>query len=154
MVDREDDIEKLPARVLAARFVTVVGAGGIGKTTLAVAAGHRLASSFAGAVLFVDLSMVNDPALVGTILASLLGLSVQSEDATPGIVAHLKDKSLLLILDTCEHLAAAVARLASAIFFCCAEYPHSRNQPRGAADRGRNGLPAGSTALPTRGTVC
>jgi predicted ATPase/DNA-binding winged helix-turn-helix (wHTH) protein len=117
MVDREDDIEKLPARVLAARFVTVVGAGGIGKTTLAVAAGHRLASSFAGAVLFVDLSMVNDPALVGTILASLLGLSVQSEDATPGIVAHLKDKSLLLILDTCEHLAAAVARLASAIFF-------------------------------------
>lgn len=116
MVDREDDIEKLPARVLAARFVTVVGAGGIGKTTLAVAAGHRLASSFAGAVLFVDLSMVNNPALVGTILASLLGLSVQSEDATPGIVAHLKDKSLLLILDTCEHLAAAVARLASAIF--------------------------------------
>jgi predicted ATPase/DNA-binding winged helix-turn-helix (wHTH) protein len=116
MVDREDDIEKLPARVLAARFVTVVGAGGIGKTTLAVAAGHRLASSFAGAVLFVDLSMVSNPALVGTVLASLLGLSVQSEDAIPGIVTYLKDKSLLLILDTCEHLAAAVATLASAIF--------------------------------------
>lgn len=100
----------------ATRFVSIVGAGGIGKTRLAIAVGHQLMESFDGAVLFVDFSMLSDPALVGTIVASLFGLSVQSENATPSIVAYLRDKRILLILDTCEHLVEPVAALASSIF--------------------------------------
>ena len=116
MIDREVEIEEIPARLRATRFVTIVGAGGIGKTTLAIAVGHQQMESFDGAVLFVDFSMVSDPALVGTIVASLFGLSVQSENATPGLIAYLRGKRILLILDTCEHLVEPVATLASSIF--------------------------------------
>ena len=116
MIDREEDLEKLSVRLNADRFVTIVGSGGVGKTTVAVAIAHQLHATFNGAVLFVDLSMVSDPRFVTTGVASMLGLSVQSEDATLGLIAYLKDKRILLVLDTCEHLIEAVAALAAAIF--------------------------------------
>lgn len=116
MIDREEDLEKLSLRLDAYRFVTIVGSGGVGKTTVAVAIAHQLNASFNGAVLFVDLSMVSDPRFVTTGVASMLGLSIQSADATSGLIAYLRDKRLLLVLDTCEHLIDAVAALAVAIF--------------------------------------
>jgi predicted ATPase len=66
--------------------------------------------------LFVDLGMLSDPRLVATAVASMLGLSVQSDDATLNLIAYLQDKRLLLILDTCEHLIETAATLASRIF--------------------------------------
>ena len=116
MVGRDDDVLKISARLTAARFLTIVGVGGVGKTTVAVAVGHHLVEAFGGAALFADLGMLSDPALVPTTLASLLGLGVQSDDATPSLIAYLRDKRVLLILDTCEHLIEAVAKLASKIF--------------------------------------
>jgi predicted ATPase/DNA-binding winged helix-turn-helix (wHTH) protein len=116
MVGRDDDVLKLSARLTAARFVSIVGVGGVGKTTVAVAVGHHLIDAFTGAVLFADLGMLSDPALVATTVASMLGLAVQSDDATPSLMAYLRDKRMLLILDTCEHLIEAVAALASKIF--------------------------------------
>ncbi|SFO95253.1 Predicted ATPase [Bradyrhizobium sp. Ghvi] len=116
MIDREEDLEKLSLRLNVYRFVTIVGSGGVGKTTVAVAMAHQLRTTFDGAVLFVDLSMVSDPRFVTTGVASMLGLSVQSADATSGLIAYLRDKRLLLVLDTCEHLVHAVATLAVAIF--------------------------------------
>jgi predicted ATPase/DNA-binding winged helix-turn-helix (wHTH) protein len=113
MVGRADDVLELSAQLHASRFVTIVGAGGVGKTTVAIAVGHHLADAFAGAVLFVDLGVLGDPNLVATTVASMLGLSVQSNDATPSLVAYLRDKRILLILDTCEHLVETVADLAS-----------------------------------------
>ncbi|HTE35174.1 MAG TPA: winged helix-turn-helix domain-containing protein, partial [Reyranella sp.] len=116
MVGREDDISQLSGRLITARFVSIVGSGGVGKTTVAVAIGHHLMETFAGAVLFVDLGMLSDPGLVATAAASMLGLSVRSDDATPSLIAYLRDKRILLILDTCEHLIESVASLASQIF--------------------------------------
>jgi predicted ATPase len=55
MVGRDDDVFKITAQLKASRLVTIVGAGGIGKTTAAIAIGHHLLEAFAGAVLFVDL---------------------------------------------------------------------------------------------------
>ncbi|MER9599647.1 winged helix-turn-helix domain-containing protein [Mesorhizobium sp. M0244] len=115
MVGRDEDVLKLSARLNASRFVTIVGAGGVGKTTVAIAVGHHLIEAFSGAVLFVDLGMLGDPDLVTTAVASMLGLSVQSSDATPNLIAYLRNKRILLILDTCEHLVEAVATLAASI---------------------------------------
>jgi predicted ATPase/DNA-binding winged helix-turn-helix (wHTH) protein len=116
MVGRADGVLTLSTDLVAVRFVTIVGAGGVGKTTLAVAVGHYLIKTFAGVVLFVDLGALSDPRLAATSLASMLGLSVQSDDGTPSLIAYLRDKRILLILDTCEHLIEAVAALASRIF--------------------------------------
>src|SRR5262249_22257186 len=66
--------------------------------------------------MVVDLSMLSDPRLVATAIASLMGLSVRSDDATPTLIAYLRSKRMLLILDTCEHLIDAVAALASQIY--------------------------------------
>ena len=115
VVGRDEDVLKLSVQLNASRFVTIVGAGGVGKTTVAIAVGHHLIEAFSGAVLFVDLGMIGDPGLVTTAVASMLGLTVQTEDATPNLIAYLRNKRILLILDTCEHLVDAVAPLASSI---------------------------------------
>src|SRR3954468_19462512 len=99
MIGRDEDLPKLSAQLMASRFVTVVGAGGIGKTTVAIAVAHHLADAFSGFVLFVDLGVLNDLNLVSSAIASMLGVSVQSSDATPGLIAYLRDKRILLILD-------------------------------------------------------
>jgi predicted ATPase/DNA-binding winged helix-turn-helix (wHTH) protein len=115
VVGRDEDVLKLSAQLGASRFVTIVGAGGVGKTTVAIAVGHHLIEAFSGALLFVDLGMLGDPELVTAGIASMLGLSVQSNDATPSLIAYLRNKRVLLILDTCEHLVEAVAPLAARI---------------------------------------
>ena len=115
MVGRDDDVLKLSAQLNASRFVTIVGAGGVGKTTVAVAVGHQLIDAFSGALLFVDLGTLSDPDLVTAGMASMLGLPVQSNEATPNLIAYLRNKRILLILDTCEHLVEAIAPLAASI---------------------------------------
>src|SRR5579859_3295592 len=60
--------------------------------------------------------MLSDPDMVAASLAAMLGLSVQSDDLTPSLIAYLQDKRLLLIVDNCEHLIDAAAALAAHIF--------------------------------------
>jgi predicted ATPase/DNA-binding winged helix-turn-helix (wHTH) protein len=115
VVGRDEDVLKLSAQLNASRFVTIVGAGGVGKTTVAIAVGHQLVDAFSGALLFVDLGALSDPNLVTAGMASMLGLSVQSTDATPSLIAYLRNKRILLIFDTCEHLVEAIAPLMASI---------------------------------------
>lgn len=115
VIGRNNDVRKLAEQLVASRFVTIVGPGGIGKTTVAVEVGHQVSEAFLGAVLFVDLGMLSDPKLVATALASMLGLTVHSEDALPSLLAYLRDKKILLIVDTCEHMVDVVAPLATSI---------------------------------------
>ncbi|WP_315975755.1 winged helix-turn-helix domain-containing protein [Phyllobacterium sp. A18/5-2] len=121
MVGRINDKIALSNKLIAMRFVTVVGTGGVGKTTIAVAVGNDLIEAFAGAVHFVDLGALSDPNLVATTVASMLGLSLQSDDPAPALISYLADKRILLILDTCEHVIDAAADLAFRIF---AAAPH------------------------------
>jgi hypothetical protein len=74
MIGRDDTIRTLSAQLMMWRFVSIVGAGGIGKTTIAVSVAHALLDGFAGAVFFVDLAALIDADLVPTVVASALGL--------------------------------------------------------------------------------
>ena len=86
-----------------ARLVTLTGAGGIGKTRLALEAGHELAGTFADGAYFVDLSQLTDPGLVGDEIAGVLGLSTQREEPSAEAVrAFLRDRRALLLLDNFE----------------------------------------------------
>jgi predicted ATPase/DNA-binding winged helix-turn-helix (wHTH) protein len=116
MVGRDDAIRQILKQLAADRFVSIVGPGGIGKTTVAVAAAHQVLADFGGAVCHFDLGPLNDPRLVPVVVASTLGLHVQSNDPTPGLIGFLRDKRMLLIFDSCEHVIEAAAALAERIY--------------------------------------
>lgn len=112
MVGREDSTRAIAAELAVSRFVTIVGPGGVGKTTVAVAVAHTLLPMFDGALLFVDFSLLSDPRMVPVSVASMLGLSVQSDDPLPSLVALLRGRRMLVVLDNCEHVIDDAARLA------------------------------------------
>lgn len=116
MVGRAEGVRAVSMYLTAQRFVTITGAGGVGKTTIAVAVANDLTEAFSGDVLFVELGALKEPHLAATTLATILGLSVQSDDPTPNLVAYLRDKSVLLIFDNCEHVIDAIAGLAAQIY--------------------------------------
>jgi predicted ATPase/DNA-binding winged helix-turn-helix (wHTH) protein len=112
VIGRADVVKDLTARLPQRRFVTVVGPGGIGKTTVAVATAERLAASYAQGACFVDLATVTDHALVPATLASALGLAVHTDDPMPAILAFLAEKQLMIVLDNCEHVIESAAAVA------------------------------------------
>ncbi|HEY0747930.1 MAG TPA: winged helix-turn-helix domain-containing protein [Steroidobacteraceae bacterium] len=111
MVGRNDAVEALSMLLTARRFVSVVGPGGMGKTTVAVSVAHALLDEFGHAVYFVDFGTVTDENLVPSAVAAALGLSGQTQDPLPGLIAFLAGRRLLLVLDNCEHVIDAAASL-------------------------------------------
>lgn len=105
----EQIIGELPKR----RFITIVGPGGIGKTTVALAVTDALRGSYRDGIHFVDLTSVADPRLVPSALAAVLKLPVGSD--RPDLAVALRDKQMLLVLDSCEHVVDATATLAEEI---------------------------------------
>lgn len=116
MVGRDDAIAAVSDKLVTSRFVTIVGPGGVGKTAVAVAIAHDLLGTFSDAAHFVDLAALSDPDLVITSILLMLGLPAEADDPLPSLLAHLRDKRMLLILDNCEHVIAAAAPLAADIF--------------------------------------
>src|SRR5882757_7260953 len=116
MVGREETVHELCRKLIAERFVSIVGPGGMGKTTVALAVAHTLLIEFRGAVCFVELGPLSDPQLLAGTVASAFGLPVQSQDPIPGLVAHLRGKRVLLILDSSEHLISQAAVVAERLF--------------------------------------
>ena len=115
MIGREEAVAALVSRLSRQRLVTVVGPGGIGKTTVALAVAERMIANYEHGVWLVDLAPLGDPRLVPSAVATVLGLEIRTEDPLPGLVAALRDNRMLLLLDNCEHVIDAAASLAAAV---------------------------------------
>jgi predicted ATPase/DNA-binding winged helix-turn-helix (wHTH) protein len=112
MVGRDHIVRTLSSQLMVSRFASIVGPGGIGKTTVAVSVAHTLAEAFNGAVFFIDFAPLTDPQLVPTAVASALGLMVQTQDPLVWLAALIGDRKILLVLDNCEHVIDVAAPLA------------------------------------------
>jgi predicted ATPase/DNA-binding winged helix-turn-helix (wHTH) protein len=115
MFGRDDTVRALSAQLMRRRFVSIVGPGGMGKTTVAISIAHALMDDFEGAVFFVDLGALTDPGLVPTAVASALGFMVQAQDPFLSLLAFLGERKVLLVLDNCEHVIDAAAALAEPV---------------------------------------
>jgi hypothetical protein len=113
-VGRRLESAELRKKLSAARLVTLVGPGGVGKTRLAIRAAIELQRGFVHGAWLVELADVRDAALVGTAFLEALDLRDQAaSDPVALLVAYLRDKDMLLVVDNCEHLLDAAARLVS-----------------------------------------
>ena len=116
LIGRDSETADLVQQVRTRRTVTVVGAGGIGKTQLALAAAHRLRTAFEHGVWLVDLASVSDPALAASAITQAMSISLPvGKSAGEGLASVLQGRELLLVLDNCEHLIAAVGQLVQAL---------------------------------------
>jgi predicted ATPase len=115
LIGRENVVAGLSARFSRDRFLTIVGPGGIGKTSVALAVAEELLANYKHGIWLIDLALVGNPVLVPTALASALGLEVRAENFLPRLIANLWDKQMLLVLDNCEHVIAAAAALAAEV---------------------------------------
>lgn len=109
MVGRDDTVRALVQQLQMWRFISIVGPGGVGKTTVAISVAHALIDEFHGAAFFIDLAVLTDPHLVPTAVASTLGLTVQTKDPLLSLLAFIGDKKILLVPDNCEHVIGIAA---------------------------------------------
>ena len=115
IIGRSDVIDALMRQLPEARFITTVGPAGIGKTTVAIALAEALTPAYDHGVWFVDLAPVTDAHFVPGALASVLALTLHSENAVAALVASVRERRMLIVLDSCEHLIEAAAALAEEI---------------------------------------
>jgi predicted ATPase/DNA-binding winged helix-turn-helix (wHTH) protein len=120
LVGRTIAVQHLCGLLSAYRLVTLTGPGGIGKTRLALEVARGLFPSFQGDVRLVELASLSDPALAPTAAAGGLGLKLAGGEISAESVARaIGAQKLLLVLDNCEHVIDAAARLAETIMRRC-----------------------------------
>jgi predicted ATPase/CRP-like cAMP-binding protein len=119
-VGRSAELEQLVAELDAARCVSLLGIGGVGKTRLAMRVGGELLPFHPDGVWMVDLASIVDPALVVTAVARVVGARIDRvDDATAALVAHLVSRRALLVVDNCEGVADALGALLTGILEGC-----------------------------------
>jgi LuxR family transcriptional regulator, maltose regulon positive regulatory protein len=119
-IGREAELAAVRALVSGSRLVTLTGAGGAGKTRLGLQVAAGLASGCGDGVWFVDLAPLGDPELVAVTVANALGVRVEpSRPVLDAVVAAVGGRSLLVLLDNCEHVIGACAKLADALLQGC-----------------------------------
>jgi len=111
-IGRRRELASVRAKLATARLVSLVGPGGVGKTRLAIRAATDLARGFPAGAWLLELAEIRDPAIVGNAVMAALDLRDQAATEPAALLrSYLRDKRLLLVVDNCEHLLAASARL-------------------------------------------
>jgi non-specific serine/threonine protein kinase len=164
LIGRETDLDQLRALVLhgSGRLVTLTGAGGAGKTSLAVEVARRLSPSFSDGVFLVDLDLVGEPAGVIETVCATLGLIDRSRAPDSVLIEFLAARQALIVLDNSERLAPWVGRLADRLLDRCPDLRilatsrmplHVRGetvfQVRPLTIPGPNATPAEAAAVPS-----
>ena len=119
-IGREKEQKTIARWIANHRLVTLLGAGGIGKTRLSLKVGEQLLGDFADGVWLVELASLSDPALVPQAVSTVFGIVEASQNMlTERLIQFLQSKTVLLILDNCEHLIDASAQLAETLLKNC-----------------------------------
>jgi len=120
LIGRNAAVRHLLENLSAYRAITLTGPGGIGKTALALEIARSLFPAVHGDCWLVDLASLSDPGLIPSVVAGVLGLKLGSDEIYPASVARaIGGKRLLLVLDNCEHVIDAAARLAETVMRLC-----------------------------------
>ena len=121
-VGREKELAEVKQLLENNRLLTLTGSGGCGKTRLALAVARQLVERFEDGVWLVELAPLADPSLVPQVVASTLGVREQpGRSLTEALSDYLGTKTVLMVLDNCEHLIEACAELAEALLRSCPE---------------------------------
>ena len=119
-IGREAELAEIAERLRPHRMLTLVGPGGTGKTRLALQAAAENIERFEDGVWFVELASVREPELVPQTVAEALGIREEAgRPIAKTLVDRLRDKKFLLVLDNCEHLIAAVVKIADQLLHDC-----------------------------------
>jgi non-specific serine/threonine protein kinase len=119
-VGRKQELADLARLLETTHLLTLTGSGGCGKTRLALEAAGGLVERFAEGVWLVQLASLTDPALVANQVAIAFGLNLGADqDPLERVTAHLATRSILLLLDNCEHVLEGAAPLAEALLASC-----------------------------------
>jgi predicted ATPase len=118
-VGRDFELRALLDLVTSNRLITVTGAGGTGKTRLALRLAGELLADFTHGVWLCDLAPIGDPDLVADALAHALEVKRPARKRLHAVREHLRDRSVLLVLDNCEHVLASVAEVAHDLLTTC-----------------------------------
>ena len=115
-VGRQAEIDRLREALTGGRLVTLTGAGGVGKTRLAVHVAAKLADQFSDGVCYVDLAPITHPGVVPLTVARALGLpDLPGRSTMDTLLRFIRDRQMLVVLDNCEHLLDACAELVVAL---------------------------------------
>lgn len=109
VIGRADLIQTLGKQLQARRFVTLLGPGGAGKSTVALALASELSGKFPGSICFVDLAPVTSAQLIPGMIASAMGINSATDTPLQSVADTMGNSRFLLILDNCEHLLEVVA---------------------------------------------
>jgi predicted ATPase len=112
LIGRDRELAEVQDLAASHRLVTLTGAGGIGKTRLAMAAARHLMPQFGDGVWVVDFSTLSDPSLIPAAIATAVGLDPGGTVTRQRVAQELAARRLLLVLDTCEHVVGAMAAMA------------------------------------------
>jgi predicted ATPase/DNA-binding SARP family transcriptional activator len=121
LIGRENEVRQLKHLLETHRLVTLTGSGGVGKTSLAIQAGREILERFTDGVWFIDLAPVLNPDLLPQAVATVLRILPETESLMESLISSLHSRRVLLVLDNCEHLLDACAKLSQTLLQTCAQ---------------------------------